>query len=245
LFTFQIYADFSGYSDIAIGCSRLFGFQLSRNFNYPFFSRDIGEYWRRWHISLNTWFRDYLYVPLGGSRGGKWTVARNVAAIFLVSGLWHGANWTFLAWGAVNMLLFLPSILGGTHRRSTGPLAPGRLLPRPLELWQMSTTFTLIALTRVFFRSPNLAVSFSAFREMFSFSVLRPPPATLPSHWATMIGASSIMVLVEWYQRDRQHGLCLQGISQRAVRWGLYAVLVAAMVRLAPNYGDAFIYFQF
>ena len=245
LFTFQIYADFSGYSDIAIGCSRLFGFSLTRNFNYPFFSRDVGEYWRRWHISLNTWFRDYLYVPLGGSRGGKWTVARNVAAIFLVSGLWHGANWTFVAWGAANMLLFLPSILWSRHRRYTGPLAPGRLLPSMGDAWRISTTFTLIALTRVFFRSPSIAVSWSAFREMCSTSVFRAPPPTLNSHWATMIGASSVLVMVEWYQRDRAHGLSLDHVPNRGVRWAMYGVLVAAMVKLAPNYGDAFIYFQF
>ncbi len=110
-FTFQIYGDFSGYSDIAIGTSRLFGFNLKQNFAFPYFSRDIAEFWRRWHISLSTWFRDYLYIPLGGSRGGTWMKVRNTFAIFIVSGFWHGANWTFIVWGALNALYFLPLLL--------------------------------------------------------------------------------------------------------------------------------------
>jgi len=244
-FTFQIYADFSGYSDIAIGSSRLFGFDLKRNFNFPFFSRDVGEFWRRWHISLNTWFRDYLYLPLGGSKGGKWMVARNVAAIFIVSGLWHGAKWTFVAWGAANLLLFLPSILLARHRKFTGPLAPGRLLPSWSDGGHMLSTFVLIALTRIFFRSPTIEVAFHAFREMFSPSVFRAPPGTLPSHWATMIGGAGLLLAVEWVQREQQHGLVLDRVPQRPLRWGIYLTLVAAMVLLAPNNGDSFIYFQF
>lgn len=244
-FSFQIYADFSGYSDIAIGSSRLFGFDLKRNFNFPFFSRDVGEFWRRWHISLNTWFRDYLYLPLGGSKGGKWIVARNVAAIFLVSGLWHGANWTFVAWGAANLLLFLPAILFARHRKFTGPLAPGRILPTFSDVGHMLTTFVLIALTRIFFRSPTIDVAFTAFREMFSRSAFRAVPATLPSHWATMLGGAGLLIAVEWVQREQQHGLALERIPQRAIRWCIYGVLVTAMVLLAPNNGDSFIYFQF
>ena len=104
-FTFQIYGDFSGYSDIAIGTSRLFGFNLMRNFAFPYFSRDIAEFWRRWHISLSTWFRDYLYIPLGGSRGGTRMKIRNTFIIFLVSGFWHGANWTFIVWGFFKCLV--------------------------------------------------------------------------------------------------------------------------------------------
>ena len=117
-FAFQIYCDFSGYSDIAIGTSRLFGFKLMRNFNYPYFSRDIAEFWRRWHISLSTWFRDYLYIPLGGSRGNKWFQLRNVFAIFLVSGFWHGANWTFIVWGGLNALFFIPLLLTNKNRNN-------------------------------------------------------------------------------------------------------------------------------
>ena len=117
-FAFQIYGDFSGYSDIALGVSKLFGLDLLRNFNYPYFSRDIAEFWRRWHISLSSLFRDYLYIPLGGSRGSKIKQVRNVFIIFIVSGFWHGANWTYVAWGFINALYFLPSLLLGTNRNN-------------------------------------------------------------------------------------------------------------------------------
>ena len=117
-FAFQIYGDFSGYSDIAIGTARLFGFDLMRNFAYPYFSRDIAEFWRRWHISLSSWFKDYVYIPLGGSRGGTWMKVRNTFIIFVVSGFWHGANWTFIIWGALNAIYFLPLMLMNKNRRT-------------------------------------------------------------------------------------------------------------------------------
>ena len=138
-FTFQIYGDFSGYSDIAIGTSRLFGFDLKQNFATPYFSRDIAEFWRRWHISLSTWFRDYLYIPLGGSRGGTWMKVRNTFAIFLVSGFWHGANWTFIIWGALNAIYFLPLLLTNNNRKNLGVVAEGKLLPSLRELFSMLT----------------------------------------------------------------------------------------------------------
>ena len=124
-FTFQIYGDFSGYSDIAIGTARLFGFSLMRNFNYPYFSRDIAEFWRRWHISLSSWFRDYLYIPLGGSQGGMWMKVRNTFIIFLVSGFWHGANWTFIVWGLLNAIYFLPLLLQNKNRSNLGEIEMG------------------------------------------------------------------------------------------------------------------------
>ncbi|GGZ53541.1 O-acyltransferase [Mesonia mobilis] len=142
-FTFQIYGDFSGYSDIAIGTSRLFGFDLMRNFAYPYFSRDIAEFWRRWHISLSTWFRDYLYIPLGGSRGGMWMKVRNTFIIFLVSGFWHGANWTFIVWGGLNALYFLPLLLRGNNRNHLEVVAYDRWFPSFKELFQIGITFIL------------------------------------------------------------------------------------------------------
>ena len=145
-FTFQIYGDFSGYSDIAIGTAKLFGIKLMRNFNVPYFSRDIAEFWRRWHVSLNTWFRDYVYIPLGGSRTTKAKVVRNTFVIFLLSGLWHGANWTFIVWGAYHALLFLPLILLGKNRKYTNVVAEGKLLPRVKEICMMLLTFLLVAL---------------------------------------------------------------------------------------------------
>ena len=155
-FTFQIYGDFSGYSDIAIGTAKLFGIKLMRNFNVPYFSRDIAEFWRRWHISLTTWFRDYLYIPLGGSRVSKAKVVRNTFVIFLVSGFWHGANWTFIAWGAYHALLFLPLILLGKNRKYTNTVAEGRILPTLKEAGQMILTFFLAVFGWIIFRADSI-----------------------------------------------------------------------------------------
>ena len=170
-FTFQIYGDFSGYSDIAIGTSRLFGFDLKQNFATPYFSRDIAEFWRRWHISLSTWFRDYLYIPLGGSRGGTWMKVRNTFAIFLVSGFWHGANWTFIIWGALNAIYFLPLLLTNNNRKNLGIVAEGKLLPSFRELFAMLTTFILTVFAWIFFRAEDLNHAFSYIGEIFSESV--------------------------------------------------------------------------
>ena len=136
-FTFQIYGDFSGYSDIAIGTSRLFGFDIMRNFAFPYFSRDIAEFWRRWHISLSTWFRDYLYIPLGGSKGGTWMKVRNTFIIFIVSGFWHGANWTFIIWGALNAIYFLPLLLLNKNRQYLEIVAHGKYVPTLKEFFNM------------------------------------------------------------------------------------------------------------
>src|SRR5690606_33207591 len=155
-FAFQIYGDFSGYSDIAIGTSRLFGFDLKQNFAMPYFSRDIAEFWRRWHISLTTWFRDYVYIPLGGSRGSKWLQVRNVFIIFLVSGFWHGANWTFIVWGALNALYFLPLLLGHKNRSHIDVVAAHRRLPTFREFLQMGLTFLLTVVAWVFFRADTV-----------------------------------------------------------------------------------------
>ena len=160
-FTFQIYGDFSGYSDIAIGTSRLFGFDLMRNFNFPYFSRDIAEFWRRWHISLSTWFRDYLYIPLGGSRGGTWMKVRNTFIIFIVSGFWHGANWTFIIWGALNAIYFLPLLLTKNNRNNLDIAAHGRNLPSIRELSLMLLTFSLTVFAWIFFRADNIGHAIS------------------------------------------------------------------------------------
>ena len=167
-FTFQIYGDFSGYSDIAIGTSRLFGFNLMQNFATPYFSRDIAEFWRRWHISLSTWFRDYLYIPLGGSRGGTLMKVRNTFIIFLVSGFWHGANWTFIVWGGLNALYFLPLLLLKRNRTNLGVVAEGRMLPTLREVFQMGTTFLLTVLAWVFFRAESVNKATEFVKIIFS-----------------------------------------------------------------------------
>ncbi|MBL4642291.1 MAG: MBOAT family protein [Flavobacteriaceae bacterium] len=167
-FAFQIYGDFSGYSDIAIGTSRLFGFNLMRNFNYPYFSRDIAEFWRRWHISLSTWFRDYVYIPLGGSRGSKWMQIRNVFVIFLVSGFWHGANWTFVIWGGLNALFFLPLLLTNKNRKHINISAQNSLLPSFKEFLQMVLTFCLTTFAWIFFRANSVNDAIAYILKLFS-----------------------------------------------------------------------------
>jgi len=159
-FTFQIYGDFSGYSDIAIGTSRLFGFNLKQNFAFPYFSRDIAEFWRRWHISLSTWFRDYLYIPLGGSKGGMKMKVRNTFIIFLVSGFWHGANWTFIIWGLLNALYFLPLLLRNKNRVNTNIVAEGKWIPNLKELTQILITFSLTVFAWIFFRANSVSHAF-------------------------------------------------------------------------------------
>ncbi|MDR2414915.1 MAG: MBOAT family protein, partial [Odoribacteraceae bacterium] len=175
LFAFQIYGDFSGYSDIAIGTARLFGFNLMRNFAFPYFSRDIAEFWRRWHISLTTWFRDYLYIPLGGSRGSRWQKMRNTFIIFLVSGFWHGANWTFIAWGAYHALLFVPLLLLGKNRKYTGIVAANRLLPTFKELLSMLITFAFVVIGWIIFRAEDMPQAIDYISRICSSSLLSIP----------------------------------------------------------------------
>ena len=168
LFSFQIYGDFSGYSDIAIGTARLFGFNLKKNFNFPYFSRDIAEFWRKWHISLSTWFRDYLYIPLGGSKGSLFNKLRNVVIIFLISGFWHGANWTFIFWGLINAIYFIPFLIFNKNRNNINLISVDRLLPTIKEFFQMVSTFIFVTLAWIFFRSENIINAFEYTNQMFN-----------------------------------------------------------------------------
>jgi len=242
LFAFQIYCDFSGYSDIALGTARLFGIELLRNFAFPYFSRDIAEFWRRWHISLTTWFRDYLYIPLGGSRGGKWQAIRNTFIIFLVSGFWHGANWTFLVWGAFHALLFLPLLLLQKNRKNTNSVAEGRLFPNLKELMQMTLTFILVVVGWIFFRAETLGKAFDYIARLFDKSLL-----TIPTY---TVGLSKtilfiiVLISVEWLQRNKRHGLELSSINNHFVKWSFYYVLIAIILEFGAN-SQSFIYFQF
>ncbi len=171
-FAFQIYGDFSGYSDIALGSARLLGIELLKNFNFPYFSRDIAEFWRRWHISLSSWFKDYLYIPLGGSHGGNRMRIRNTFIIFLVSGFWHGANWTFIFWGGLNALFIMPSIILKTNRNNLGIVAEGRILPTWREIIQLTSTFSLAVFAWIFFRAESLEHAFKYIRGIFNFNFL-------------------------------------------------------------------------
>lgn len=240
-FTFQIYGDFSGYSDIAIGTARLFGIRLMKNFDFPYLSRDIAEFWRRWHISLTTWFRDYIYIPLGGSREGRWRSVRNTFVIFLVSGFWHGANWTFICWGLYHALLFLPLLLASRNRRHRGIVAPGRLLPSAGEAGQMVLTFVLVVLGWILFRAEDMGQAVGYFGRLFACV---PGEAALPSDAGKIAVYMAVLWVVEWLQRGREYGLQLQGLCGRGWRVAICTVLVL-FIELTMGKSSEFIYFQF
>lgn len=242
-FSFQIYGDFSGYSDIAIGTSRLFGFDLMKNFAYPYFSRDIAEFWRRWHISLSTWFRDYLYIPLGGSKGSMKIKVRNVVIIFLVSGFWHGASWTFLIWGALNAIYFLPLFLMKKNRRYLEAPSTNTFFPSMRELFQMIITFSLVSFSWIFFRADSLTDAISYINTMLSRSILS-TPTLVPK---TLIVLLFAFVFTEWIQRKENFALAnLQQIMTKPLRWVSYISLIF-IIYFFGNYKESveFIYFQF
>lgn len=240
-FAFQIYGDFSGYSDIAIGTSRLFGFNLRQNFATPYFSRDIAEFWRRWHISLSTWFRDYVYIPLGGSRGSKWNMIRNVFIIFIVSGFWHGANWTFIIWGALNAIYFLPLILRNKNRLHTNVVAQNSTLPSIKELLQMGATFGLTVIAWVFFRSDNVSMAIDYLSRIAKMSLF-----TLPEIRPTyLLFSLLIFLVVEWAGRRNLYALeYLWFKYPKPFRLFLYYI-IAMLIFLYGGKAQEFIYFQF
>ncbi|GHT20159.1 O-acyltransferase [Bacteroidia bacterium] len=248
-FTFQIYGDFSGYSDMALGIGKLLGFKFLQNFRFPYFSRDIAEFWRRWHISLNTWFRDYLYIPLGGSRGSKWQLVRNTFIIFLVSGFWHGANWTFIAWGAYHAVLFLPVILSGKNRKHTDTVAEGRILPGLKELCQMALTFGLVAFGWILFRAENITHAWDYISGIFSAALFTMPtipymPAFGTSGGVMMFFFIIILLLVEWLNRQKQHGLQIDNVKYRIVKGFIYFAIIFVIWAFGGRQ-EVFIYFQF
>ncbi len=240
-FTFQIYGDFSGYSDIALGTARLFGMDLLRNFAFPYFSRDIAEFWRRWHISLSSWFKDYLYIPLGGSKGGTWLKIRNTFIIFLVSGFWHGANWTFIVWGALNAVYFLPLLLTNKNRNNLETVAQGRLLPSFKELVSMIITFGLTVLAWIFFRANSIKHAVGYIAGIFSKSFFSLPDV-LPKK---MIAIIAIFISIEWLGREQ-----LYAIENLGLRWGrvlrylFYFLIIISLFWLGGK-EQQFIYFQF
>lgn len=247
-FTFQIYGDFSGYSDIAIGVSRLFGFDLMKNFAFPYFSRDIAEFWRRWHISLSTWFRDYLYIPLGGSHGGTWMKTRNTFVIFLVSGFWHGANWTFLAWGALNAVYFLPLVLLNKNRENLDTVAKGKRFPNIKEFLSMIATFGLTVFAWIFFRAQSMRHALSYISGIFSISLFSRPIFDVNSESAFFLMFVILLFLaVEWVGREDEYAIEKMGIKwSTPARWALfYFIFLLIFVASAFNVPQDFIYFQF
>ncbi|MCB9202366.1 MAG: MBOAT family protein [Flavobacteriales bacterium] len=240
-FAFQIYGDFSGYSDIAIGTSRLLGFDLMKNFAFPYFSRDIAEFWRRWHISLNTWFRDYLYIPLGGSKGGKMMQIRNVFIIFLVSGFWHGANWTFIIWGFINALYFFPLMLAKSNRNNLGDISENSFFPSFKEFISIVGTFSLTCFAWIFFRAESVSHAWSYIESIFIFSGnFFTSQVEIKSFIIIML---ILLLIIEWIARKNEFALEKLPDS-KLVRWSFYFILVWICIIFKGNQAN-FIYFQF
>lgn len=257
LFTFQIYGDFSGYSDIAIGTAKLFGIKLMRNFNNPYFSRDIAEFWRRWHISLTTWFRDYVYIPLGGSRPEipayiqkperykKLIIVRNTFVIFLLSGFWHGANWTFIAWGAYHALLFLPLILLGKNRKYTNQVAESRLLPTFRESLQMLLTFVLVVLGWIIFRAETITQAWEYICGICNVSLFSIPFLHNRYFYIPLFTCLLLMLSTEWINRNSSHPFDLSQVNSHIIKYAIYFVIITLIIFFTPATPSPFIYFQF
>lgn len=242
-FTFQIYCDFSGYSDIAIGTAKLFGIRLMRNFNVPYFSRNLSEFWRRWHISLMKWFTDYIYIPLGGSRCVTSKVIRNTFIVFAVSGLWHGANWTFVVWGLYHAVLMTLFMLLHLNTKYEHVVAWNKWFPSVKEIFQMLVTFALVVIGWILFRAENTHQAYDYLSNMFSLSIF---------HYTDFDGKRAfcfalILLLIEWFQRDKQHALEFSSsklFRYRFVRWAVYYAVIM-MIVLYSGGDQTFIYFQF
>lgn len=241
LFSFQIYGDFSGYTDIALGTARLLGIELLQNFSYPYFSRDIAEFWRRWHISLSSWFRDYVFIPLGGSRGTKFKNIRNVFVIFIVSGFWHGANWTFMFWGFLHALFFLPLLLSNKNRNNITIAEPKNLKSSVVTFFQIILTFSLVTLTWIFFRSSSLSFAFNFINKIFTSSLFT-FPEIFPK---TVFGYLFLFLILEWYGRSHFFAIEKFGLNwKKTYRIAFYYVLTIIILYF---YGKEyeFLYFQF
>jgi alginate O-acetyltransferase complex protein AlgI len=240
LFSFQIYGDFSGYSDIALGTARLFGIELLKNFSFPYFSRDIAEFWRRWHISLSSWFKDYLYIPLGGSKKGLPIAIRNTFVIFIVSGFWHGANWTFICWGLLNALFILPSIFLNRNRQNLDIVASNSLFPSITEFFQLISTFLLCTFAWIFFRSENMNEAWEYITHLFSFSLLN-KPTIIPIKLIILI---LVFITIEWISRRNNHGIEKLFYHNKYLRRPFYLLLVF-LIFFSIGRQQEFIYFQF
>ena len=243
LFSFQIYCDFSGYSDIAIGCAHLFGINLMQNFNYPYFSRSIPEFWRRWHISLTTWFRDYIYFPLGGNRCSKSKLIRNIFIVWAISGLWHGANWTFVCWGLFHAILLVIYNILGFNTKHDSVVAYGRILPNIRESIQLFLTFSLAVMGWIIFRSECLSQAFCFIVSIFTHPLI---------DYGIVDGrkwllAGILLLFIEWIQRNKAHVLELPStgiFKYRILRWSIYYAIICLIINFTGS-SQSFIYFQF
>ena len=246
LFTIQIYGDFSGYSDIAIGTSKLFGIKLMTNFRTPYFSRSIKEFWQRWHISLTTWLRDYVYFPLGGSRCSKAKAIRNNYIVFILCGLWHGASWTYIAWGVYFGTLAGISILYGKGPRYKDTVAHGKLFPSLKEAGLILWMNILNGLGSIFFRSETIDGAWRYFLGLFHWKGQFSGSGIMtPAQMTALFLASFVMFGTEWLNREKEHGLVMDGIKSRPLRWTVYLILMMAVILFFDDGTSPFVYFQF
>lgn len=245
LFSFQVYGDFSGYSDIAIGTAKLFGIELMSNFKFPNFSRNVAEYWQRWHVSLSTWFRHYVYIPLGGSRVSKLKSVRNIAIVFLVSGFWHGANWTFIFWGGFHALAFIPVFLMGRNAiYKDTVIAQNSFLPSLTELGQVLLTFGIVTFSRIFFRSESITVAFDFINKIFtdfSYEAYQHPMGYRMLDYYLLI---VIFTLYEYIIRKDERSPF--EFNNKVVRFVIYTLVIFSLLLFYDDGIDrSFIYFQF
>jgi alginate O-acetyltransferase complex protein AlgI len=239
-FAFQIYGDFSGYSDIAIGTARLFGFSLMKNFDYPYFSRNVAEFWRRWHISLSTWFRDYLYIPLGGSRGSKTSQIKNVLIIFIVSGFWHGANWTFIIWGFIHSVFYLPLLIFAKHRAYLEQVNEKYFLPHFSDFWRIVSTFILVTIAWIFFRANSIDHAYTYLHRLFTNGDFSITYLSIERYSIELLILITFFVMIEWFHKLYEHPFVG---SLKKLK--LVGVIIALLVLGVYSDHNEFIYFQF
>ena len=247
LFSFQIYGDFSGYSDIALGSARLLGIELLKNFNYPYFSRDIAEFWRRWHISLTTWFRDYVYIPMGGSRVSKGKIIFNTFVIFLISGFWHGANWTFIIWGLLNACYFLPLLLAKQNRKNIDIVAAGKRFPSLRDFFSIFVTFSLTAFAWIVFRANTLEQAGQYISGLFSWSLFTldiGEYAVGRSKVLLSILMIALLIIIEWRGRENPYALYDLKVKYKWMRY-LFYYFILFLILFYKGRVQQFIYFQF
>ena len=247
-FSIQIYADFSGYSDIAIGTSRLFGFDLKQNFATPYFSRNILEFWKRWHISLTSWLTDYVFTPLAieyrnfGNRG----IILSIVITFFISGLWHGANWTFIVWGLIHGFYYLFTILLIGHKVPKQIVAENRIIPTTGELVSILLTFSLVSFSYIFFRAENLNHAFQYIEGIFSFSIFSIPAFQAKKLALITMFLIIFFLIIEWLGRKKEHALNNMLNKSTVLKW-IFTSVICLIMYFFGNYKSdlEFIYFQF
>jgi len=243
-FAFQIYCDFSGYSDIAIGCAKLLGFDLMRNFAFPYFSQDVGEFWRRWHISLSTWFRDYIYIPLGGSRSSMGVWIRNVLITFILSGVWHGAAWNFVVWGGLCGIGYILFASESGKNPTKVPLGP-ELIPRPVALLKAGVLFTFICFTWIFFRAQSFGDALLIVGKIIGIGSEGEPFANALSYIVNILGYIMPLVVIEFLTRKHEHPFHIATKWPVAGRWLAYVATILIVLYFMPENQAEFVYFQF